>query len=526
MARYKQGDNRKQQLLFPPSLDEYVSEDNVVRVIDEYVEILDIVDLQLDKNLKNSLDGQKAYNPKLFLKIYIYGYMNRVRSSRRLEAEIKRNIEMMWLCENLTPTYKSIANFRKDHAQALKQVFKEFSLMLKNIDLITGDIVAVDGAFLRANASKNKLISKKILKQDIKEVDEKIDNYLTQLETSDHEDIGENLLVKESKQLTNLKEKKAQLDKNLALLEEMGENQYNKTDPDAKLMVKPAHNLMAYNSQIAVDSKHKFIVATDVSSEGNDKQQLHHMAQETKAITQNDKGIFLADGGYYSASEIRKVLQEGITLYLPTPKHNDPQSKKGLYTKDKFEYDKNNDCYICPNNQQLQKKSFTQKQKDRVNFLYRGTSAMCKSCPLRDKCLPPKTATKSIYRWEHQPILDKHHKNMKSHKAKELIKQRGSIVEHPFGTIKRNLGWEHYLVRGKEKVSGENALIMFTYNFKRLLNLIGIVLFRELIQAIKDNNLEQIREKIALYIACFYAIWFYYFKMTKIYELRVKNDRF
>ncbi|KIM10045.1 MAG: hypothetical protein KU38_08125 [Sulfurovum sp. FS08-3] len=155
MARYKQGDNRRQQLLFPPSFDEYVSEDNAVRVIDEYVEILNIATLKLDKNLKNSLDGQKAYNPKLFLKIYIYGYMNRVRSSRRLETEIKRNIEMMWLCENLTPTYKSIANFRKDHSQALKQVFKAFSLILKNIDLITGDVVAVDGAFLRANASKN-----------------------------------------------------------------------------------------------------------------------------------------------------------------------------------------------------------------------------------------------------------------------------------------------------------------------------------------------------------------------------------
>jgi len=394
MARYKQGDNRRQQLLFPPSLDEYVSEDNVVRIIDEYVEILNIAELELDKNLKNSLDGQKAYNPKLFLKIYIYGYMNRIRSSRRLESEIKRNIEMMWLCENLTPTYKSIANFRKDHAQALKKVFREFSLMLKNIDLITGDVVAVDGAFLRANASKNQLIMKKTLQKDIKQIDETINEYMQQLETSDNEDIGENLLVKESKKLTNLKEKKAQLDKNLALLEEMGENQYNKTDPDAKLMVKPAHNLMAYNSQIAVDAKHKFIVATDISSSGSDAKQLNTMAQKIQEITDKDEMALLLDSGYYSATEIKEALENGIIPYIPTPSKGSVQIKKGLYPQDTFEYDTNSDCYICPNNQKLTKASFKQKRENKTNFVYRGTSAMCKACPLRDKCLPPKQQPK------------------------------------------------------------------------------------------------------------------------------------
>jgi transposase len=527
MARYKQGDNRRQQLLFPPSLDEYVSEDNAVRVIDEYVEILNIAKLDLDKNLKNSLDGQKAYNPKLFLKIYIYGYMNRVRSSRRLETEIKRNIEMMWLCENLTPTYKSIANFRKDHSQALKQVFKAFSLMLKNIDLISGDVVAVDGAFLRANASKNQLISKKTLQQDSKEIDEKINEYLTQLETSDNDDIGENLLVKESKKLTNLKAKKAQLDKNLAMLEEMGENQYNKTDPDAKLMIKPAHNLMAYNSQIAVDAKHKFIVATDVSSEGNDNQKLHQMAQETKAITHNEKGIFLADSGYYSAKEIDECEANGIETVVAIPNKTKQQKDRGYFTPKEFQYDKDSDCYICPNNQTLTKSSSTIiKENGTKYYVYRAGSKTCKECPLREKCIPQKTAYKRISRSQYANTIEAYTQKMQSHKAKELIKQRGSIVEHPFGTIKRNLGWEHYLVRGKEKVSGENALIMFTYNFKRLLNLIGIALFRELIRAIKDNNLEQIRTKIALHIASFYTLWLYYFKMIGFYELRVENDRF
>jgi len=527
MARYKEGDNRKQQLLFPPSLDEYVSEDNVVRVIDEYVEILNIKKLELDKNFKNSLDGQKAYNPKLFLKIYIYGYLNRVRSSRRLETEIKRNIEMMWLCENLTPTYKSIANFRKDHPKALKEVFREFSLMLKNIDLITGDVVAVDGAFLRANASKNQLISKKTLKQDIKEIDEKIDDYLTQLESSDNEDIGENLLVKESKKLTNLRDKKAQLDKNLALLEQMNQTQHNKTDPDAKLMVKPAHNLMAYNSQIAVDSKHKFIIATEVSSDAPDNNKLHHMATQTKAITQNNKGVFLGDSGYYSAKEIDKCEADAIETYVAIPNKSKRQKDRGYFTPDKFEYDQESDYYICPNNQKLSKTPTPSVSSNGTKkYFYRAGSKTCKACGLKDQCIPQKTAYKSVTRLEYSDTIKNYTKKMKSHKAKEFIRQRGSIVEHPFGTIKRNLGWEHYLVRGKTKVEGENALIMFAYNFKRLLNLIGIVLFRELIQAIKNNDIEAIKAKIAHHIACFYTIWLNYPKIVEFIEMRRENGAF
>jgi len=524
MARYKEGNNRKQQLLFPPSLDEYVSEDNVVRVIDEYVEIIDIAKLELDKKLKNSLDGQKAYNPKLFLKIYIYGYMNRVRSSRRLEAEIKRNIELMWLCENLTPTYKTISNFRKDHSKALKEVFKEFSLMIKNIDLITGDVVAVDGAFLRANASKNQLISKRTLKQDIKEIDEKINDYLIQLETSDKEDIGDNLLIKESKKLTNLKERKRVLNESLSMLEKIGETQYNKSDPDAKLMVKPAHNLMAYNSQIAVDSKYKFIVATQIIQTSSDHNQLYSMATHTKEITNNDNLTILADSGYYSAKEIDKCEQEGIEPIVPIPNKSKQQKDRGYFTHDQFQYDQDNDCYICPNNQKLTKSPSSIKSENGTKtYFYRAGSKVCRACPLRDKCIPQKTAYKRVARSEYSTTIKNYTQKMKSHKAKEFIRQRGSIVEHPFGTIKRSLGWQHYLVRGKSKVEGENALIMFTYNFKRLLNLIGITLFRELIRAIKDNNLEQIREKIALHITCFYSLLYYYFKMVGFYELRRKN---
>ena len=246
---YKQGENRKQQLLFPPSIDDYVSKDNPVRAIEDYVELLDMVALGFTKSALNSTDGQPAYHPKLLLKIYIYGYLNKIRSSRKLEQEIKRNIEMMWLCAGLTPSYKTISDFRKENAKPLKKVFREFVLLCKELELITGEIVAVDGAFLKANASKNQLITKKTIEKDLKEVDEKIDKYLKTMEFEDSQAKRDKNLKPPVETLSKMKKRKDKLDKDLALLEEMGVTQYNRTDPDAKLMVKPAHNLMAYNSQ-------------------------------------------------------------------------------------------------------------------------------------------------------------------------------------------------------------------------------------------------------------------------------------
>ena len=506
---YKEGKDRKEELCFPPSIDEYVGEDNQVRAIEDYVELLDMVELGFTKSALNSADGQPAYHPKLLLKIYIYGYLNRIRSSRKLESEIKRNVEMMWLCAGLEPKYKTIADFRKENSKPLKKVFREFVLLCKELDLITGELVAVDGAFLRANASKNQLIMKKSIERDLKKIDERVESYLKNMEFADKAEKKERALkALPTNNLPKIVKRKAKLDKDLELLEEMGVTQYNRTDPDAKVMVKPAHNLMAYNVQIAVDDKFKFIVATDVSSVGQDTNQLYNMASKTKEILGQEKLNVTGDKGYYNTSNIKECIDNGITPYISTPKHK--QSKTEFYTEDKFTYEKSHDCYICPNNQQLKKASFVQKKRDKIKLVYRGTSSMCRSCPLRDKCLPEKTATKSIYIWEYQEILDKHKTKMKTDSAKKIIKKRGSIVEHPFGTIKQTLGWSHFLVRGTEKVSGENALIMFTYNFRRLFNLIGIVLFRKLLITLKDGNMEEIKAEIVVYIALVFYILLYF----------------
>jgi len=468
---------------------------------EEYVNILNISSLNL--KTKDSLikDGQPSFHPKLLLKIYIYGYLNKIRSSRKLEQETKRNIEMMWLTQGLSPSYKTIANFRKDNPKALQTIFKEFSILIKNLRLITGDLVAIDGAFLRANASKNTLIMKKTVKKELSNIDKEIKNYMTILDAIDKEDSCKTKLKIDKDNIKKLAKKKEQLTKDLKLLDTLGKEQYNKTDPDATAMSKPSHNLMAYNSQISVDHKYKFIVATDISTNGHDLDQLHNMTTKTKEIVDNSNMIATADKGYYSTVEIKKCIDDGIeTIIPPRNTSNEKNTKDGRFAKKHFIYNHEDDCYICPNNQRLKKTKKQYKRDGRMLDVYRISSKYCKVCPLRKNCLTDKINNKQVYRWEYENLIDTYTQKMKTPKAKKIVKKRGSIVEHPFGTIKRTLGWDHFLVRGKKKVLGENALIMFTYNFRRLLNLIGIDLFKKLCFAIKNNNLTQIRQEIAVYI--------------------------
>ncbi len=281
MPNYKEGLNRHQQLLFPSSMDEYVDENNPVRAIDSYVDSIDLAAVGVLISNGGS-DGQPAYHPALLLKIYLYGYLNSIRSSRKLEREIKRNVEMMWLCEGLTPGYKTIANFRKDNPKVLKQLFRDFVILCRSVDLIDGEVVAIDGAFLRANASKNQLISETMTRKDIELVDKKITDYLSSLEYSDSCENEKIKPIVRKQYIDRLKKRKAKLNANLYILKERQVKQYCKSDPDATLMTKPAHNLMAYNTQIAVDGKYKFIVATDISSKGVDLDQLYQCQYKLK----------------------------------------------------------------------------------------------------------------------------------------------------------------------------------------------------------------------------------------------------
>ena len=248
------------------------------------------------------------------------------------------------------------------------------------------------------------------------------------------------------------------------------------------------------------------------------------MATKTKEITKNENMVIVGDTGYYSAKELEKCDKDNIEVVVAVPNKEKQQKDKGFYLHSDFTYDEKDDCYICPNQQILTKSnSIITKENGTKSFVYRVGSKICKSCPLRDNCIPKKTAYKRVMRLEYSDVVKKHKKKMKTDKAKKLIKQRGSIVEHPFGTIKQTLGWSHFLVRGKEKVSGENALIMFTYNFRRLLNLIGITLFRKLLIALKDGNIGDIKAEIVAYIAYFRVYFFYFLRFLEFMSFREKK---
>ncbi len=495
---------------------------NQVRAIDLYVEQLDLKELGFD-DTSTSFEGQKSYSPKLLLKIYIYGYLNKIRSSRALEKENARNIELMWLTAGLKPTYKTISDFRKNNPKALKAVFKDFVLLLKGLALIGDELVALDGAFLRANASKNTLMMKKTTQRDLASTEASINEYLSSLEFRDEETHTTKLAKQLPRTLEIFLKKKARFTTELNFLKKINRTQYNRTDPDASVMVKSAHNLMAYNSQICVDDKFKFIVATDVTSSGTDKQELHHMAMQTKEVITNPDLLILADKGYYSAVEIKKCIDDGIKTLVPAIRTGQELINKGKFTKDKFVYDKEQDAYIYPNDKLISRTKSINKSYARIMHIYRSSQSDCNTCSIRDKCLGEKTKQKQTQRWEHQELLDKYNKNMKTPEAKALYKKRGSIVEHPFGKITRNLGWDHFLLRSKKKVQGENALIMFTYNFKRLLNLIGIALFKKLMIALDNGDISKIREEIALHIASF-RLYILDFLQNSLYTLALYRE--
>ncbi len=320
--------------------------------------------------------------------------------------------------------------------------------------------------------------------------------------------------------LKKLNDRKEQLEKDIAFLEEKKLTQYNRTDPDAKVMRKPAHNFVAYNTQIAVDASYKLIIATGVSSDGNDLHQLHLMATAAKKITGQATLTALADSGYYTVNEIAKCVEDGITPYVPIPRKQNKAKKAGYFIQDDFHYDKESDCFTCPEGQLLTRRSSNTKPNENKRFSYRTKSKLCRTCSQRKQCIPDKTVQKTIVISEHFNLLQEHKTRVQSEQGKEKVKQRSALAEHPFGTIKQTLGWSHYLVRGLEKVSGEHALIMLTYNFRRILNIIGVHHFKQFIFALKTGDtvlINKIKAAIATKLADFDAflayIWLYLCKM-------------
>lgn len=479
---YKIGQNRYQTALLPPSIDEYVSENNPVRAIDAYVETLSLTDLKIENSSSVLTAGQPAFHPFLLIKLYLYGYINGIRSSRKLEREAARNLEVIWLVDNLHPSYKTIANFRKDNSAALKSINKDFVLLCRQLNLFAGDEVAVDGSFFKADASKDSIYTGKQLEQQLADLDKKIEAYQQQLAEQDSGDDRKGLgsLADDQdlvKKIAFLKGKQTEKKRLQDQLKDSSDKQISTVDPDARLLSKRGQTTAGYNVQIAVDGQHKLIVAVDVTQEGNDTRLLMPMLEKAQEVLQSEQLIGLADTGYYSGEQVKLANEKGIEIYVPVPKRHGPTVKDGQFTREQFRYDAEIDCYLCPQGERLVRYGKLCEHSNRKAWAYKSKRSICKNCPVRNHCLTEKATTKKLDRWEHESVVDRHREHMKG--AGKMMRKRSGYVEHPFGTLKHRAGMHHFLMRGIEKCCGEFSLMAVCYNFTRVLNILGVETFRD-----------------------------------------------
>lgn len=480
---FKSGDSREQPSLLPPRIEDYVGLDNPVRAIDVFVEVLDLAKLGFKHAERGVGVGQPPYNPSDLLKLYLYGYINQIRSSRRLEREAGRNLDLIWLLKNLKPGYRTIANFRKENWAALKAANRSFVLLLRELDLIGETVVAIDGALFHGNASKDSIFTQRRLTKQIVALDKEIEAYGKALEANDAEearqrsdgsgdsgkggggDVGEKM-----KELMARRER-AQAD--LKNLETGDKGQLSKTDPDARLLSKGDQTIAGYNVQSVVDDKHMLIVASDVVNR-NDTGHLHEMAKAAKEVLDVETLQVAADTAYCTSEDLKACEDDGIIAYVPMQEGNGKLEREGRFSRKDFRYDASADAYRCPAGELLRPtEGHWKNTSGRVEIRYLGRKATCAACPLRAQCLAPKAPYRSIARWEHEDVLERHRTRMESEEAAKLMRRRSAIVEHPFGTLKCRAGYQHFLVRGFDKVRGEWSLMALCYNFTRMLNILG-----------------------------------------------------
>jgi transposase len=487
---FKSGISREQASLLPPRMDDYVGADNPVRAIDTYVGSLDLAGLGFKHAKGGGGAGQPAYDPADLLKLYLYGYLNQVRSSRRLEREARRNVEVMWLLRALAPGYRTIGDFRRENRQALKAANREFVLLARELSLLGGELVAIDGAFFHGDASKGSIVSGKRLAERLAAVERDIEAYGAALDSNDAAEAsseqrgaptGEDVAAK----MAALVEKRAQIAADLSKLEASGETQLSRTDPDARLLSKNGQAVAGYNVQIAVDDKHKLIVASEVVNDGNDTGQLHAIAVAAKEALGVETLQATADVGYYNGETLRSCEADGITAYVPEADKNNRLAKQGRFTLKDFSYDKEQNLYRCPADAELRPmEGRKQDAGGKWHVRYAALKSVCGVCPLRSRCLTDKARRRELQRWEHQDVVDRHRVRMAQPEAETMIRRRSALAEHPFGTLKCRAGYRHFLLRGFDKVRGEWSLMALCYNFSRLLSILG---FDKFLAALKNH---------------------------------------
>jgi len=469
MKRFVTGTARNQSTLFPEYLDDFVTEDNPVRVIEAFVAALDLRVLGL-AGVDACATGRPAYHPAVLLKLYLYGYLNRIQSSRRLERETQRNVELMWLTERLTPDFKTIADFRKDNGAAIRGACREFGVLCRRLELFTAALVAIDGSKFKAVNNRDKNFTAAKMQRRLEQIDASIQRYLAQLDTADRQEPA----VPETKR-SRLQDKIARLKQEMERLQglevqrqQAPDQQLSLTDPDARSMATSGRGtgMVGYNVQTAVDAKHHLIVAHEVTNVGHDRGQLTNMAQQARTAMATTDLTVVADRGYFDGEEVRACDQAGITTYLPRPLTSSSKAD-GRFGKPDFIYEASDDTYRCPAGECLIRRFTTVEAGMTLQVYWAST---CPSCAIRAQCTTSKQPRR-IRRWEHEAVIDALQQRLD--REPEKMRVRRQTAEHPFGTLKAWMGHTHFLTKTLPRVSTEMSLHVLAYNLKRVLNLLG-----------------------------------------------------
>jgi transposase len=479
MGRFVEGEDRRQGVLLPEYLDDYVSEENPVRVIDVFVDELDLGALGF-VGVVPEATGRPAYHPGVLLKIYVYGYINQIASSRRLEREAQRNVEMMWLTRRLAPDFKTIADFRKDNGPAIRASCRQFIALCRRLALFTHALAAIDGSKFKAVNTRDKNFTRASIQRRMEQVEASITRYMSALETADRQE-GELAQAKS----VRLKEKIASLREQMQAFKAIEvqvhaapDQQISLTDPDARAMATSGKGtgMVGYNVQTAIDTKYHLIVAHEVTNVGHDRDQLSNMAGQAKAAMGVEALEVLADRGYFSGEEILACGPLGVTPILPKPLTSGAKAE-GRFGKQDFVYNAINNTYRCPAGESLTWR-FTSVEKGMNIHVYWTTK--CADCPLKARCTSSKQPRR-IRRWEHEAVIEAVQERLD--RAPKAMRIRRATAEHPFGTLKAWMGATHFKMRTLEKVKTEMSLHVLAYNLKRVTAILGPLPLMEAMRA-------------------------------------------
>jgi transposase len=469
MKRFVEGVDRGQSTLFPECLDDWIDEDNPVRVIDVFVDELDLGALDFG-GVDPKATGRPSYHPSILLKLYVYGYLNRVQSSRRLEREAGRNVEVMWLTGRLVPDHKTIADFRKDNGLAIRQVCSRFVVLCRTMGFFAEAGVAIDGSKFKAVNNRDKNFTRAKMQRRMGQIEESVARYLHQLDSADRQEPS---LARTTK-TTRLKEKIAKLKEEMQRLEVLDvqmlatpDQQISLTDPDARSMATSGRGsgVVGYNVQVAVDTKHHLIVTHEVTNVGNDRSQLAGVAKQAKDALETESLDVVADRGYFNSAEILACEEASITVTLPKPMTSNAKAD-GRFGKQDFRYVADEDVYICPAGERL---TYHYTNQENGLVLRRYWTNACQNCAIKHSCTPSKE--RRITRWEREHVLEAVQRRLDEHPEK--MRQRRETVEHPFGTLKARMGATHFLMKRLPRVATEMALHVLAYNLTRVINIMG-----------------------------------------------------